>query len=107
MKKNRFIKNKLLAFVLTASLITTGGCKKGFLDTVPDNITTLENVFSSRAMSEQWLARVYSAMPDIWNQPYTTQWSGMTDELDYTWLALPINNGALVADGTAGYWQSY
>lgn len=107
MKKTRFIKNKLLAFVLTASLLAGVGCKKGFLDTVPDNITTLDNVFSSRVMSEQWLARVYSAMPDIWNQPYTTQWSGMSDELDYTWLALPINNGALVADGTAGYWQSY
>ena len=74
---------------------------------MPDNITTLENVFASRVMSEQWLARVYNAMPDMWQTPYATQWGGMTDELDYTWISLPMNNGALVPDGTAGYWNSY
>lgn len=92
---------------ITFFLLVMQGCKKGFLDTVPDNITKLDDVFSNRVMSEQWLARVYSAMPDPWQTPYTTQWSGMTDELDYTWMALPMNNGALVPDGTAGYWQSY
>src|SRR5688572_2242751 len=101
------IKKYIVAVFALASVMTIGGCKKGYLDTVPDNITTLENVFTNRNMSEQWLANVYSVMPDIWNQPYTTQWSGMCDEVDYTWISLPINNGALVPDGSAGYWNSY
>lgn len=89
------------------AILVNSGCKKDYLDTVPDNITTLENVFTNRVMSEQWLARIYNRIPDPWNQPYTTQWSGMTDEVDYTWIALPMNNGALVPDGSAGYWNSY
>jgi hypothetical protein len=105
--KMSFLKKYSVICFITGLLFTAGGCKKGFLDTVPDNITTLENVFASRVMSEQWLARVYNAMPDMWLTPYTTQWGGMSDELDYTWLSLPMNNGALVPDGTAGYWQSY
>lgn len=107
MNTNRFIKNTVLACSVSLSVLCMSSCKKGFLDTVPDNITTLENVFTNRNMSMQWLARIYSAVPDIWLTPYTTQWAGMSDEMDYTWISLPINNGALVPDGTAGYWQSY
>ncbi|MBC6491346.1 RagB/SusD family nutrient uptake outer membrane protein [Flavihumibacter stibioxidans] len=92
---------------LVCSLVAATGCKKDFLDTVPDNITTLDNVFTNRVMSEQWLARIYSRIPDPWNQPYTTQWTAMTDEADYTWLALSMNNGALTPDGSAGYWNAY
>lgn len=105
--KISFIKKISAICLIAVLLFTASGCRKGFLDTVPDNITTLENVFASRVMSEQWLARVYNAMPDMWLTPYTTQWGGMTDELDYTWISLPMNNGALVPDGTSGYWQSY
>jgi hypothetical protein len=89
------------------AILVFSGCRKGYLDTVPDNITTLDNVFTNRVMSEEWLARIYNRIPDPWNQPYTTQWSGMTDEVDYTWIALPMNNGALVPDGSGGYWNSY
>ncbi len=105
--KISFIKRICAICLITILLFTASGCRKGFLDTVPDNITTLENVFASRVMSEQWLARVYNAMPDMWQTPYATQWGGMTDELDYTWISLPMNNGALVPDGTAGFWNSY
>src|SRR5688572_25462765 len=97
MKMSNIKKYSAICFI-TVFLFTASGCKKGFLDTVPDNINTLENVFASRVMSEQWLARVYNAMPDMWQTPYTTQWGGMSDELDYTWLSLPMNNGALVPD---------
>lgn len=105
--KKTIITKYIIAGFTAISMLSMVGCKKGYLDTVPDNITTLENVFTNRAASEQWLARIYSVMPDIWLTPYTTQWTGMTDEMDYTWIALPLNNGALVPDGTAGYWQSY
>ncbi|HMP91234.1 MAG TPA: RagB/SusD family nutrient uptake outer membrane protein, partial [Phnomibacter sp.] len=101
------VMHKVFYVTLILSLSYLQGCRKGFLDTVPDNITTLEDVFNSRAMSEQWLARIYSAVPDPWQTPYTTQWDGMTDDMDYTWISLAMNNGALVPDNTAGYWQGY
>ena len=49
-----FKKNILLLLLL----LSVAGCKKGFLNTVPDNITTLKDVFTNRAMTEQWLARI-------------------------------------------------
>ncbi len=104
--RNSFRQYIVAAFAASI-LLTASGCKKDYLDTVPDNITTLDNVFTNRIMSEQWLARIYNRVPDPWDQPYTTQWTGMTDEVDYTWIALPMNNGALVPDGTAGFWNSY
>jgi hypothetical protein len=109
MQKFKAIRQYIMAGVAATLLCTGVGCRKGFLDTVPDNLTTLSDVFSKRALSEQWLARIYSALPDMWQQPYAEQWNGMSDEIDYTpaWLSIPLNNGALVPDGTTGYWQSY
>ncbi len=107
MQKFVRIKKYILASTAVIMMMALGACRKGFLDTVPDNITTLNDVFTKQNLSLQWLARVYNAVEDMWDQPYTTQWSGMSDELDYTWIALPLNNGALVPDGTSGYWQSY
>lgn len=109
MQKMISIKKYSLAIFTAIIILSAGACRKGFLDTVPDNITTLKDVFSKRTLSEQWLANIYSAIPDPWAQPYTTQWNGMTDDIDYTpaWLSIPMNNGALVPDISGGYWNSY
>nr|WP_295863332.1 RagB/SusD family nutrient uptake outer membrane protein [uncultured Chitinophaga sp.] len=98
-------KNILLFFLL---LLCAAGCKKGYLDTVPDNITTLKDVFTNRSMTEQWLARLYNPMPDMWAQPYTTPWTGQCDEVDYAWSQPGINSGAIAPDNASpSYWNSY
>ncbi|RBL89469.1 RagB/SusD family nutrient uptake outer membrane protein [Chitinophaga flava] len=94
--------------LLLLLLLSAAGCKKGYLDTVPDNITTLKDVFTNRAMTEQWLARLYNPMPDMWNQPYSVPWTGQCDEADYAWVQPGINSGAITPDNAnPSYWNSY
>jgi len=40
------------------------GCKKDYLDVVPDNIATIDNAFTSRNEAEKYLYTCYSYLPD-------------------------------------------
>ena len=92
--------------ILFSGLILS--CSGDFLDTVPDNITTLEDVFTNKSMTEQWLARIYNPLPDMWNQPYNQQWLGQSDEADYAWVFPLMNSGAMTPDNTNhNVWSSY
>lgn len=103
------MKNMLFkSLVIVIAACAFSACKKGYLDTVPDNITTLKDIFTNRAMTEQWLARCYNNIPDLWDQPYNNTWSGQTDELDYAWVTPGINSGAITADNASpNTWNSY
>ena len=84
------------------------GCRKGFLDTVPDNITTLDDVFTNKSMTEQWLGRCYSNVPDIWNQPYEYMWGTQSDEFENSWSVPAINSGAITpSDAAPNNWNPY
>lgn len=98
---------RIAALALLCILLVTG-CKKGFLNTVPDNITTLKDIFTNKSMTEQWLARCYSSVPDMWDQPYNNSWSGMCDEVDYAWVRPGINSGAITSDNASpNLWNPY
>lgn len=80
--KNKVIKIAVVMFTIT--LLFNSGCKK-YLDQVPDDRLTIEQVFQKKGPSEQYLANVYSYVDDlspIWkNNP----WEGNSDEIDVTW----------------------
>ena len=102
---------KIGKYLTIVSIGFTLSCSEDFLDTVPDNITTLEDVFTNKGMTEQWLARIYNPLPDMWDQPYNQQWSGQSDEADYAWTFPAINSGAMTPDNTnhnvwSGYYQA-
>lgn len=100
--------NKNIIIIFLGCLLLTAGCKKGFLDTVPDNMTTLKDIFTNRSMTEQWLARCYNTLPDMWDQPYANGWSGQCDELEYAWVQPGINSGAITADNASpNNWNPY
>lgn len=52
-------KTYILVLVMTAML----GCKKSYLDIVPDNIATLDNAFANRNEAEKYLFTCYSYLP--------------------------------------------
>ncbi|MEJ2883546.1 RagB/SusD family nutrient uptake outer membrane protein [Pedobacter sp. GR22-6] len=83
---NRHIKLVLITAVLLSTLHT--GCKK-FLEQVPNDRITIEEVFRKKASSEQFLANVYSFIPDEAHPINSTPWIGAADEADLTWT----NNG--------------
>ncbi|GAB3654066.1 RagB/SusD family nutrient uptake outer membrane protein [Echinicola sediminis] len=101
-------KYKLIAWVLLLQGCWISSCNQDFLNTVPDNITTLDDVFTNKNMTEEWLARIYNPIPNMWDQPYTIPWSGMTDELNYAWNQPAINSGAITpGNASPNYWSSY
>lgn len=75
----------IATFLLVISAIAfTPGCKK-FLDQVPDDRITIEEVFQKKQASEEYLANVYSHIREQGNQWTTNPFSGNTDEMDVTW----------------------
>src|SRR5687768_15597428 len=78
------MKTKHIFFVLT-TLMLLGACKKGFLDQVPNNVFTLDEVFKRRTETEKYLANVYGYIRDEANQWNGNPWFGISDEGDVTY----------------------
>ncbi|GGH15387.1 RagB/SusD family nutrient uptake outer membrane protein [Pedobacter zeae] len=108
--KNRFAKKLILALLIPFLFLPTS-CKKGYFDTVPDNINTIDKVFSNRANTERWFFSLYAGIQDIWDQPYGYQYAGTCDELEYanwgTGNALTINSGAVTSDNSPTRFETY
>jgi starch-binding outer membrane protein, SusD/RagB family len=73
--------------VLVMNVPVLHSCKKNFLNEVPDNLLTLDEVFKRRTETEKYLANVYSFIRDEANQwnDGGNPWLGLSDEADVTW----------------------
>ncbi|EOR96784.1 hypothetical protein ADIARSV_0047 [Arcticibacter svalbardensis MN12-7] len=83
--KNLIKLHKLLVILLGISTITIlNACKKDFLDQVPDDRITIDQVFQRQKYSEEYLANIYNYIP---NEAYrnTTIWDGASDDADVTY----------------------
>ncbi len=96
---------KLLIIFIGILLIS---CNEDFLDQVPDDRLTFDETFSKRTTLEQYLANIYSAVPNEFAQRYTQQnsgpWRGASDDAEYVWgfhLGNDLNLGSW--DPTTGY----
>ncbi|MGH2622377.1 MAG: RagB/SusD family nutrient uptake outer membrane protein, partial [Sphingobacterium sp.] len=58
------IKSKYTLIFSAAVLLMSSSCQKEFLDQVPDDRLTLEEVFNRRKLSEEWLAGTYNFIRD-------------------------------------------
>jgi hypothetical protein len=76
--------NIISIVVFGATLLFNSGCKK-YLDQVPNDRITIDQVFQKKGPSEQYLANVYSYVDDIANVYENTPWAGNSDEIDITW----------------------
>lgn len=107
---------KIYLFAL-ASLFLTGnyGCKK-FLDQVPDDRLTFEQGFAQKSTVDQFLANVYSTLPDEMNQRSpglgnAGPWTGASDEVNITGNNFSNNINTGNWDPTSGLvndmWTNY
>jgi hypothetical protein len=97
---------KKLIILLTGMILFS--CNDDFLNQVPDDRLTFEETFSKRSTLEQYLANIYSAIPNEYGQRYTVQnsgpWLGASDEAEYVWgfhLGNSLNIGSW--DPTTGH----
>jgi len=102
--KNTII--KCCSAVLFIALLLNTGCKK-YLDQVPNDRITIEQVFQKKGPSQQYLANIYSYVDDIsqqWDYGNThNPWIGNCDEADLTWSKFPLyslNIGNISAGST-------
>lgn len=107
---------KLVYILLAGCLVLPGSCKK-YLDTVPDNILTIEDVFQTRTNVMKYLGNIYSVLPNELRQRFSTlqnsgNWIGASDEAKYNWdfnYSTNMNKSAWAnTDGTvSAYWSNY
>ena len=83
--------SKYQIVMLGLALSSLAGCKK-YLDQVPNDRITIEQVFQKKGPSEQYLANVYNYVPDQGDQWGDQPWLGNADEADITWSKYTIYN---------------
>lgn len=93
-----------------------------YLDQVPSDILTLEKAFETRESSMDYLASVYTYMPDEFEQRFAVGgsssqgtsgvWTAGSDEAEYIWdfnAAQIVNNGSLTPETgfVYTYWERW
>lgn len=104
--------SKYIIALLALASFTTTGCSK-YLDQVPNDRITIEQIFQKKAPSEQYLATVYEYVDDEANQSGGVPWGADTDEMDITWSKYPtydlnignISAGNPLFDKWGNYYQ--
>ena len=107
----KFIKNILIGFIVTASLMSC----VDYLDKETDTELTLPLVFEDKTRIEGWLANVYSAIPDpYWGYTNTLGWEVLADDLtpserwrQWGWKVIPYILGEWTpnSDWEGNYWK--
>lgn len=100
MTMKKINKIKFITFCVFLSALFAA-CEKDYFDSQPDNLLSVDKIFTNRGQTERWWAGLFSNIPDIWDQPYNFQYGITTDELDASnWTNPGMNSGAITADGT-------
>ena len=107
----KFIKNILIGFIVTTSLMSC----VDYLDKETDTELTLPLVFEDKTRIEGWLANVYSAIPDpYWGYTNTLGWEVLADDLtpserwrQWGWKVIPYILGEWTpnSDWEGNYWK--
>src|SRR5690606_34600608 len=115
MKNVKFKSNIFLAISL-GGLLLSSSCS-GFLDQVPDNVLTVDDIFTSRTYVDNYLTQIYANIPNELAQrfvgtQYSGAWTAGSDEAKYTWdfnYANNLNKSTwATTDGTvATFWDNY
>ncbi|HHU27283.1 MAG TPA: RagB/SusD family nutrient uptake outer membrane protein [Bacteroidales bacterium] len=112
---------RLKRFVYTVGLALTLFSCSEFLDVVPDNTVTFEDIFSSKQQAWNALAKIYYTLPYVNNHLYSEYGLGdeyrvyLTNQIDSRSIADVINRGDQSANypllglwsGTGGAWNLY
>lgn len=80
---------KCLTFIFALALITS--CND-YLNTMPDNIQTIDAIFKKRSSTEMYLANIYKYLRCEINYGGTGAFTSMSDELDVTYADYWVSN---------------
>lgn len=100
--------NRIIYIVV---VITTLVSCSDYLDQVPDDRQTIEDVFSKKRPTEQYLANVYTFVKDEANQWEENPWTSNSDELVASWTKYPTFQISIgnwdAANSPFSFWKHY
>lgn len=108
---------KIVSIFLMAVVMTLSNSCKKYLDQVPDDILTIDKIFTSKAQIDAYLANIYSNIPNELMQRYINSshsgpWIASSDEAMYNWdfnySSLMNKSTWAITDGSvAAFWTDY
>lgn len=86
---------KITFILLAGGLLLLASCKK-YLNAVPNDVLTIDDIFTSKANVDAYLSNIYSSVPDEMNQRFPGNnnsgfWEGASDEAKYNWAFVYTN----------------
>ncbi len=110
------MKMKPFLYICLAVTLVLGSCKK-FLDQVPDDVLTTEDIFQSKTYVNEYLAQIYANIPNELSQRFVTYnysgpWTAASDEAKYNWdfnYANQLNQStwSKTDDNVASFWSNW
>ncbi|WP_343669013.1 RagB/SusD family nutrient uptake outer membrane protein [Chitinophaga sp.] len=107
---------KYIIYLLIITAFSSTGCKK-YLDQVPDDVLTEDDIFQSKTYTKEYLAQIYANIPDELAQRYNTTnysgpWTAGSDEAMYNWdfnYGNELNKSTWTSadDDVATYWTNW
>lgn len=89
------MKTKILAILAAGGMLFTS-CA-GFLDQIPDDVLTVDDIFQSKNYVDNYLTQIYSNLPNEMSQRFVGNqfagpWTAASDEAKYNWDFNYANN---------------
>ena len=83
---NTIIMRKMMQYLILGTLLVLGiSCNKDFLNQVPDDKLTIDQVFQRKDLSEEYLANIYYYLSSTFPNSTGNPWEGLSDEADITY----------------------
>ncbi|UCS92121.1 RagB/SusD family nutrient uptake outer membrane protein [Echinicola marina] len=92
------------SWVMAFLMVFIQGCNEDFLDQVPDDIMTLEEVFNRKDLSESYLANVYNYLRDEAHRTNNTPWDVISDDIDVSQKNNPFRVNLGNWSAASNYW---
>ncbi|WP_106831931.1 RagB/SusD family nutrient uptake outer membrane protein [Parabacteroides pacaensis] len=103
--------NAFKYMILAVGLLSLPACSD-FLDKAPDDMLTLEMIFNDKVRTEDWLAGLYTRIPDQWTfarqeGPFSDDMAPSTGWLKFGWNAIDKQTGNWSPSDVDvyGYWD--
>lgn len=77
--------------VIVLAIVSVSSCED-YLDTRPDNMMTVEDIFKTKATAENYLANIYRYLRCEVNYGGTGSFTAMSDEIDVTYADNQVSN---------------
>jgi len=97
-------KKTIILFLISILTLNFSSCKEDYLDMIPDEDLTLEDVFANRLYTERFLSNIYETLPD---EAELNLFAGASDEMEVAFGPHPSHIFGSGAWNPTNVWPPY